>query len=56
MFSVQRPQPGDIEAYRTALYRYTVDGSAPTAFAGADLGNAYAPKKQRRGGLGSGMN
>jgi hypothetical protein len=42
--------------YRTALYRYTVDGTAPAAFAGADLGNAYAPKKERRGGFGGGMN
>ncbi|MBA2326930.1 MAG: hypothetical protein H0V95_09855 [Actinobacteria bacterium] len=33
--------------YRTALYRYAVDGSVPPAFAGADLSGAFAP---RRGG------
>ncbi len=32
--------------YRTALYRFTVDGQAPPAFAGADLGHAF---DQRRG-------
>jgi hypothetical protein len=42
--------------YRTALYRYAVDGTAPAAFAGADLGHAYGPKKQRGGGFGGGMN
>ena len=27
--------------YRTALYRYAVDGEAPPAFAGTDLGEAF---------------
>ena len=36
--------------YRTALYRFAVDGTAPAVFAGADLGHAYGPKKQRDGG------
>jgi hypothetical protein len=30
--------------YRTALYRYAVDGSVPAAFAGADLEHAFAPR------------
>lgn len=33
--------------YRTALYRYAVDGQVPTPFAGADLEHAFAPRKQR---------
>jgi hypothetical protein len=33
--------------YRTALYRFAVDGRAPAAFAGADLAGAFGP---RRGG------
>ncbi|MEX2256731.1 MAG: DUF6159 family protein [Acidimicrobiia bacterium] len=35
--------------YRTALYRFAVDGKAPTAFAGADLAGAFGPRKSRRG-------
>jgi hypothetical protein len=34
--------------YRTALYRYAVDGSAPQAFAGADLSGAFAAKQRGR--------
>lgn len=34
--------------YRTALYRFAVDGTAPPAFAGANLGDAFGEKK--RGG------
>ncbi len=30
--------------YRTALYRYAVDGTVPPAFAGAGLEQAFAPK------------
>ena len=33
--------------YRTALYRFTVDGQAPPAFAGADLGHAFDQRKGR---------
>ena len=33
--------------YRTALYRYAVEGQAPPAFAGADLSHAFAPKRGR---------
>ena len=36
--------------YRTALYRFTVDGQAPPEFQGVDLGDAFAPR-ERRGGL-----
>jgi hypothetical protein len=36
--------------YRTALYRYSVDGQAPPAFANADLGGAFTTR--RRGGRG----
>ncbi len=40
--------------YRTALYRFAVDGKAPPAFAGADLGGAFAKRGARRGfGAGS---
>jgi len=35
--------------YRTALYRYAIDGRAPAAFAGADLGDAFRAKNQRGG-------
>ena len=31
--------------YRTALYRFAVDGRAPTAFAGADLERAFGPRR-----------
>lgn len=37
--------------YRTALYRFTVDGKAPAAFANADLGHAFG-ERRRRGLLG----
>ena len=35
--------------YRTALYRFTVDGQAPPAFAGVDLGDAFQERKDRPG-------
>lgn len=41
--------------YRTALYRYAVDGRVPAAFSdqGVDLSHAFAPKsKARSGGFG----
>lgn len=31
--------------YRTALYRFAVDGTAPPAFAGADLGGAFGERR-----------
>ena len=31
--------------YRTALYRYAVDGQVPAAFAGTDLEHAFGPRK-----------
>ncbi len=34
--------------YRTALYRFAVDGRAPEAFAATDLPGAFAPKRHRR--------
>jgi hypothetical protein len=34
--------------YRTALYRYAVDGRAPAAFAGEDFSAAFAPKRHGR--------
>jgi hypothetical protein len=37
--------------YRTALYRFAVDGVAPPAFAGADLQHAFQPR-QRSSGFG----
>jgi hypothetical protein len=33
--------------YRIALYRFAVDGKAPGAFASADLGGAFGPRKNR---------
>jgi hypothetical protein len=33
--------------YRTALYRYVVDGTAPAAFAGVDLAHAFGPRRDR---------
>jgi hypothetical protein len=33
--------------YRTALYRYAVDGRVPDAFAGTDFSDAFAPKRRR---------
>jgi Family of unknown function (DUF6159) len=39
--------------YRTALYRYAVDGRVPDAFAGADLENAFGPRRSSgRSGFG----
>ena len=35
--------------YRTALYRFAVDGKAPAAFAGSDLGAAFGPRRGSRG-------
>jgi len=35
--------------YRTALYRFAVDGTAPPAFAGADLQHAFGPRRLRSG-------
>jgi hypothetical protein len=35
--------------YRTALYRFAVDGKAPPAFAGADLSGAFTKRGARRG-------
>lgn len=32
--------------YRTALYRFAVDGTAPPAFAGADLEHAFGPRRR----------
>jgi hypothetical protein len=37
--------------YRTALYRYAVDGQVPTAFAGADLEHAFGPRRRGRSTL-----
>ena len=34
--------------YRTALYRYAVDGQVPPAFAGADLEHSFGPRKPNR--------
>ena len=34
--------------YRTALYRYTVDGKAPVAFADADLEHAFGARRTSR--------
>jgi hypothetical protein len=34
--------------YRTALYRYAVDGQVPTPFAGADLEHVFGPRKRGR--------
>jgi hypothetical protein len=38
--------------YRTALYRYAVDGKVPDAFAGAGLEQAFGPRKSRGSGFG----
>jgi hypothetical protein len=38
--------------YRTALYRFVVDGTAPAAFEGADLRGSIGPRQERRGGFG----
>lgn len=34
--------------YRTALYRYAVDGQVPTPFDGADLEHVFGPRKRGR--------
>ena len=34
--------------YRTALYRYAVDGRVPTPFAGADLEHVFGPRRRGR--------
>ncbi len=34
--------------YRTALYRYAVDGQVPTPFAGADLEHVFGPRQRGR--------
>jgi hypothetical protein len=34
--------------YRTALYRYAVDGAVPQAFAGVDMEHAFGPRKGNR--------
>lgn len=39
--------------FRTALYRYAVDGTAPPAFADAQLGEAFGEKRERGGFFGS---
>jgi hypothetical protein len=33
--------------YRTALYRYAVDGQAPGPFAGVDMAHAFGPRRRR---------
>jgi len=35
--------------YRTALYRFAVDGTTPPAFAGVDLEHAFGPRRTTRG-------
>jgi hypothetical protein len=37
--------------YRTALYRFAMDGQVPAAFAGIDFANAFGRKKARNGGF-----
>jgi hypothetical protein len=34
--------------YRTALYRYAVDGQVPTAFAAADIEHSFGPRRRGR--------
>jgi len=34
--------------YRTALYRYAVDGQVPPAFVGADLEHSFGPRRRNR--------
>ncbi len=36
--------------FRTALYRFAVDGTTPPAFAGIDLAHALGPRQNRGGG------
>lgn len=38
--------------YRTALYRYAVDGQVPPAFASTDMEHAFGARKGTRGGFG----
>ncbi len=40
--------------YRTALYRYAVDGQVPEAFAGTDMEHAFGARRGLRGGFGGG--
>ena len=37
--------------YKTALYRFAVDGVAPAAFADSDLGTAFRARNRRGGFL-----
>jgi hypothetical protein len=41
--------------YRTALYRYAVDGQVPPAFAATDMEHAFGARKGNRGGFGGGF-
>ena len=41
--------------YRTALYRYAVDGQVPPAFASTDMEHAFGARKRGRGGFGGGF-
>ncbi len=41
--------------YRTALYRYAVDGQVPAPYAGTGLEHAFAPRCSRFGGFGGGF-
>jgi Family of unknown function (DUF6159) len=41
--------------YRTALYRYAVDGQVPAAFASTDMEHAFGARKAGRGGFGGGF-
>jgi hypothetical protein len=39
--------------YRTALYRYAIDGQVPQAFASTDMEHAFGARKGNRSGFGS---
>jgi hypothetical protein len=41
--------------YRTALYRFAVDGQVPEAFASTDMEHAFGARKGIRGGFGGGF-
>ncbi len=41
--------------YRTALYRYAVDGQVPAAFASTDMEHAFGARKSNRSGFGGGF-
>lgn len=41
--------------YRTALYRYAVDGQVPPAFASTDMEHAFGARKGNRGTFGGGF-